>query len=177
MTEERRRVTIPYSGGNFEAWVSEQSGGSSNRIFAIKFPGTGGRAERSGPHPCEIFSHDNFEVWTVNPPGYGGSDGRPSLKNMVETCQASWNAFFQAAGDQLKIAVGNSLGCMSALYVAANYPIDGLFIRNPVPLTEYIVGRYGWELWVGSKTCHQFGSGTDGRNRECKTQSGTRVFD
>jgi pimeloyl-ACP methyl ester carboxylesterase len=42
---------------------------------------------------------------------------------------------------------GNSLGTAYALYVAAKHRVDGLILRNPPPLRQMIVGRYGW--WNG----------------------------
>ena len=147
------RQSIGFSGGSFEAWViSELASNSEQSVFALKFPGTGGRAERGGPHPLDLIRPDNHEVWTINPPGYGGSDGRPSLKSIVEVCDAAWQSFADRAGTHRKLVVGNSLGCMYALYVAARYPVDGIFIRNPVPLREIILGRYSWwNLGIGAR--------------------------
>lgn len=139
-----------------EAWryrFSPPTSAESNSIWAgLKFPGTGGRAERGGPHPCDLLSHQPSETWTINPPGYGGSPGIPSLKNMAPTCEASWSRFSTHHDEVKKMVVGNSLGSMYALYVAARYPIDGLFLRNPVPLKEYIVGAYSrWNFGLGAK--------------------------
>ncbi len=156
--EERTRKIIEFNGGSFESWLisNVDSEGSDNTIFALKFPGTGGRAERGGPHPAEIIASDNHEIWTINPPGYGTSGGKPSLKTIVAVCDAAWNAFSQRANSRPKIVVGNSLGCMYALYVAARYPLDGIFIRNPVPLREIIIGRYSWwNFGIGSRMVTQ----------------------
>ena len=42
------------------------------------------------------------------------------------------------------MVTGNSLGCASALHLAATFPLAGLILRNPPPLREVIVGRHGW---------------------------------
>jgi pimeloyl-ACP methyl ester carboxylesterase len=49
------------------------------------------------------------------------------------------------------IVMGNSLGTVTALHLAANFPVAGLILRNPPPLRHLIVGRHGWwNLWVGA---------------------------
>jgi pimeloyl-ACP methyl ester carboxylesterase len=42
------------------------------------------------------------------------------------------------------VVAGNSLGCVSALYLAANEPVQGLFLKNPPALREIIRGQNGW---------------------------------
>jgi len=141
-----------------EAWryrfsaVPSTNSDSKSVWAGLKFPGTGGRAERGGSHPSDLLSHQPSETWTINPPGYGGSPGKPSMKNMAPTCEASWAKFSTHHDEVKKMVVGNSLGSMYALYVAARHPIDGLFLRNPVPLKEYIVGAYSrWNFGLGAK--------------------------
>ncbi len=49
------------------------------------------------------------------------------------------------------ILMGNSLGTVPALYLAARFEVAGMVLRNPPPLRELIVGRYGWwNLWAGA---------------------------
>jgi pimeloyl-ACP methyl ester carboxylesterase len=42
------------------------------------------------------------------------------------------------------LVVGNSLGATVALHVVSRCPADGLIVRNPPPLREAILDRYGW---------------------------------
>ena len=50
------------------------------------------------------------------------------------------------------MVVGNSLGGLSALYLAAVRPVDALVVRNPPPLRELILGRHGWwTLGLGAR--------------------------
>ena len=144
--EDRLRRPIDFDGGTFESWIISNidSDSSQEPIFVLKFPGTGGRAERGGPHPLDIIQPENHEVWTINLPGYGTSEGKPSLKTVKDAFDSAWLEFSERAGSHRKLVVGNSLGCMYALYVAACYPVDGIFVRNPVPLKELIIGRYSW---------------------------------
>ncbi len=157
--ENRQRQVVPSRFGQLEFWTWSEPAASGDRanLFALKFPGTGGRAERGGPHPCDVLSPGDFEVWTINPPGYGGSDGVASLANMVETAETGWRTVHDRADDRPVLVVGNSLGCLYALYVAARYPVAGVFLRNPVPLTQLIMARYAWwNLWLGARMiCRQ----------------------
>jgi pimeloyl-ACP methyl ester carboxylesterase len=58
----------------------------------------------------------------------------------------------QHASGRPIVLVGNSLGCVSALYLAANYQVSGLILRNPPALREVIIGRYGWRtLFLGAR--------------------------
>lgn len=141
--EDRRREAFSCDADEMEAWVTE-SDSDSRHLFCLKFPGTGGRAERAGPHPCEIVSPDGHETWAINPPGYGTSSGSASVSKMPQVCDAAWQAVQHRAAGTPVIVTGNSLGCMYALYVAARYPIAGLLLRNPAPVHQLIRRRYSW---------------------------------
>ena len=165
--EQRRRVLIPHGAGGIEAWItySDQSphSGPSNKAdpnpplagdaesvidrIAIKFPGTGGRAERSGPHPFEIDSARKTAVWTINPPGYGGSSGSASLTSIAATCDVVWEYLTKHFPGVPISVVGNSLGCVSALYLAARNDLAGMFLRNPVPLQQLISTHWKFNWW------------------------------
>lgn len=144
-TGKTQRV-VPWGGGQLEIWTqrvgSEPS--SSADLYVLKFPGTAGRAERSTVHPADAWPGLGVELWTVNPPGYGGSSGRASLRNTTAVADAVLEQFqTQAAGRPIAIT-GSSLGCVSALYLAARHAVAGLILRNPPPLREVMLARFGW---------------------------------
>jgi pimeloyl-ACP methyl ester carboxylesterase len=112
-------------------------------LLVLKFPGTGGRAERSSSHPADCWSDLATEVWTVNPPGYGGSPGRASLGYTSAVAEAAWTAVHEAAAGRPVLVAGNSLGSLSAMYLAAHTRVAGLLLRNPVPLRDVILARHG----------------------------------
>ncbi|MGI9517311.1 MAG: alpha/beta fold hydrolase [Pirellulaceae bacterium] len=148
--EDRVRVPIAAGEDEIEAWLWRSE--SEPKLFVLKFPGTGGRAERGGPHPAEVISPERHEVWTINPPGYGTGGGSACVTKMASTCEAAWQTIREQAGNVPIILTGNSLGCSYALYVAARYPVAGVFLRNPVPLHELITGRYSWwNFGLGSR--------------------------
>ena len=141
--EDRRRVAISCGPDEIEAWVSESRSATPD-VFCLKFPGTGGRAERAGPHPAEAISPGSFEVWTINPPGYGTSSGSACVSKMPLVCDSTWQAIFERANGKPIIVTGNSLGCLYALYVAARFSCAGIMLRNPAPVPQLIRGKYSW---------------------------------
>ena len=137
---ERRWIT--WSGGQFEAWV-QRTGQGRPDLYVLKFPGTGGRAERSTSHPADCWDDLSIEIWTINPPGYGGSPGRASLRSKAAVAEAAWASISDAAEDRPVIVTGNSLGTIPATFLASRFPLGGLILRNPVPLRHVIRSRYG----------------------------------
>ena len=160
--EDRKRVAITCGRDEIEAWVTTSENPQVD-VFCLKFPGTGGRAENSGPHPCEIIS-DEFECWTINPPGYGTSTGKACVQKMAATCDSAWQAVYQRANGKPIMAAGNSLGCMYALYVAARFPVSGVLLRNPAPIHQLIRERYSWwnfglaNRWIASQVSTEMDS-------------------
>lgn len=146
---ESQRRWVDWAGGRFEAWIHPSPREAD--LLVLKFPGTGGRAERSSTHPADCWDDVAAEVWTVNPPGYGGSPGRASMAHKMAVAEAAWNAVQQAADGRPVVVTGNSLGSLPAIYLAARHPLAGLLLRNPVPLRELIRSRYGpRSLWLGA---------------------------
>jgi uncharacterized protein len=140
---------IPYRGGALEVWtqrVAAEPAGLAD-LYVLKFPGTAGRAERSTSHPADAWPALRVELWTLNPPGYGGSTGTASLRNMADVAETVWDSLRQQAAGRPILVTGNSLGCVSALYLAARHTLGGLLLRNPPPLREVIVARYGQRWW------------------------------
>jgi pimeloyl-ACP methyl ester carboxylesterase len=113
----------------------------------LKFPGTGGRAERAGPHPLELWSKASGEVWAVNPPGYGTSGGTAAVRFMPEVAAASWEFVRQRHPELPTLLVGNSLGGTSALHLAARHEVSALFLRNPPPIHQLIRRRPRYNWW------------------------------
>lgn len=151
MGKERR--VINYNNGFIEAWTQRIGGTTSDDadVFVLKFAGTDERAERTNYQPLSSWPDLNGEVWSVNPPGYGGSSGRATLRTFAAAARAAYEDIVAQAQGRPLILMGTSLGCISALYLAARVPISGMVLRNPPPLRQLIVGEHGWwNLWVGA---------------------------
>jgi pimeloyl-ACP methyl ester carboxylesterase len=114
---------------------------------AIKFPGAGGRAECSSPHPFELWEGLNVRVWTVNHHGYGASSGTASLQKFAATSEAVRQHVANCHPAKKIVLIGNSLGCLSALYVAARFPVAGMYLRNPPPVAQLIRERSRYNWW------------------------------
>jgi pimeloyl-ACP methyl ester carboxylesterase len=154
----RREIIFSSDDVEIEAWVSSwgdfESAGSDNRLVVLKVPGTGGRAERASVHPCELLEKEESssrfkvaEVWTLNHRGYGGSTGPASIQNFVATIESFWQFIESRYPQEKKLAVGNSLGCISVLYLASRKKLDAILVRNPPPLARMIADRPKYNWW------------------------------
>ncbi|HEX5106030.1 MAG TPA: alpha/beta fold hydrolase [Pirellulaceae bacterium] len=153
--KQRREVSC--AGMRVEVWTERSPAASAPEelrepeLFVLKFNGMGGRAERTTVHPLEVWPDLPGEVWSANPPGYGGSEGRASLKSLAAVARSVFEELLAVAGSRPIIVAGNSLGTTSALHVAAHFAnvpnLVGLVLRNPPPLPELIRGRYAWRTF------------------------------
>lgn len=143
------RRLIPDSDSTIEAWVSriESSDSKGTKTIILKFPGAGGRAERGRVHPAEYWPQVSAEVWTINHRGYGGSSGPASIQNFAPSCDAVWSAVANEFPELPILVYGNSLGCLSALYLSARFPVAGAYLRNPPPLAQMIGTRPRYTWW------------------------------
>lgn len=149
--DEKDPLYLDTDRGKLEIWVQQVPATlpQQDSIFIVKFLGTGGRAERAGTFPADAWPESAVEIWTPNPFGYGGSEGKASLDKLRPMAEAVYDAVRNAANGRRILVTGNSLGNLSALYLAARYPIDGLILRNPPPLQQTVLGRYPNWLTAG----------------------------
>jgi len=141
--DEKTRREISFGAAHVEAWC-QTAGNGQAELFVLKFPGAGGRAERASLHPLDYWDDLAGQMWAVNPPGYGGSPGRAEVRSLGGVARVTYDAVREAADGRPIVVTGNSLGCCTALLVAATLPVAGVILRNPVPIRPLIVGRFGW---------------------------------
>lgn len=156
-TEDRKRFLITTANGQVETWVLPnrspfpsdlpENGTPQKNLIVLKFPGTAGRAERSGIHPAEAWPTINTEIWTVNQLGYGGSDGPATIGSFPTTAAAVFKFLADRYPRHSILVIGNSLGCLPALFLAANFKISGLYLRNPPPIQQMIRSRPRYSWW------------------------------
>ena len=158
----KRQIEVKTSAGHVEIWEAnfpEDADSNSKPLKILKFPGTAGRAERSGVHPAEVLTGFRSKIWTVNPHGYGGSSGPATTKTFPDMCESVYKRLINESGGSTPILViGNSLGCLSALYLASRFPISGLMLRNPPPIHQLISTRpryagwnFGMSKWIANE--------------------------
>ncbi len=151
-TQDKERIWIETGSGKVEAWIvrsprSVAATAKTTKLLLLKFPGTGGRAERAGAFPAQLWPDFETETWTINHRGYGGSSPPASIQNFTETCDAFWESALQQFPNRKVVLYGNSLGCISALYLAARHSAAGLFLRNPPALAQMIATRPRYTRW------------------------------
>lgn len=136
---------------NFDAIEQEPE------LVVLKFPGTAGRAERAGVFPMNMLHPLRISIWTWNPPGYGRSEGRASLHTIASAAVDFWRQVTDRYPHcPATWLCGNSLGCVTALHVAATTAPDpnrcGVVLRNPPPLkpvVKRVARRYPLGIWMG----------------------------
>lgn len=145
---ERERV--PFGGGYLEVWIhrfgpcAAGGAGAVPDFYVLKFPGTASRAENSTALVENCWPQDCIEVWAVNPPGYGGSSGKASLRHIPDMASAALAALKKVSGNKPVLVAGGSLGSVSALYLAANESVDAVMVQNPPALRQVIQGQNRW---------------------------------
>ena len=123
--------------------------------YVLRIEGNGGRAEYTATYVAERWEELPTEVWAMNYPGYGRSEGVASLDKLAPAALAVYDAMCAEAGDRPVYIDADSMGCTMALYVAAERqatrPVAGLVLKNPPPLRQIVMGRFGWwNLWLAA---------------------------
>ena len=139
--------------GNVQIWreyhLPAGAPDTEPRYFVLRFLGSRGRAEMATLDPADRLANIAAEVWTMNAPGFGNSEGPTSLARYADAARLAAEAILKHAGSRPVWVTGKSLGTAAALHVCAHYAVAGLILRNPMPLRELILRRYGWwNLWL-----------------------------
>ena len=122
-------------------------------LLVCKFVGAGGRAENFSLHPFDRWDHLRGMVCAVNPPGFGKSIGRATLKLMVPAARQAVSFLREQQPETPLLLTGSSLGAAVALRVAADLldqgdpHLKGLILRDPPQLYDVIMQRFAW--WTG----------------------------
>lgn len=139
--EKRSYFVASTAGLSIEIWIERcprENPESEASAFVLRFLGTRGRAELATSDPIDRLPGTPGEIWTVNPPGYGGSTGPASFATYANAALSAFDAMRAVAGDRPIWVAGKSLGSNAALHVAARRPVSGVLLRNPVPLRDFL---------------------------------------
>jgi alpha-beta hydrolase superfamily lysophospholipase len=149
--EARRLIATPV--GKIEIWTTRSLAARNqpSEGYVLAFNGNASRAERELPRIDPMWSKEPVEIWAMNYPGYGGSEGKALMKNIPPAALAVYDALAKLADGKPIFLSGHSLGTTVALGVAARRPVAGLVLHNPPPLEQLLVGRFGWfNLWIAA---------------------------
>jgi uncharacterized protein len=146
------RRTIPFENGDLEIWTAQSKRARQQGcadIFILRFYGNADRADRWAAMEAEMWNDRAVEIWGMNYPGFGDSTGPARLSKIGPAALAAFDALRREAADRPVVAYGASIGATAALHVAAQRPIAGVILHNPVPLREVILRQFGWwNLWL-----------------------------
>jgi hypothetical protein len=145
------RERVPFDGGAAECVVARSPGaaGREPQAFVLFFTGAGTRSDKWTPMVADGWGTRPVEVWGMNYPGSGGSDGPGRLSRVVPQALAVYDAVRARAGDRPIFVHAASFGTAVGLAVAARRPVAGLLLQNPPPLRQLLLGAYGWwNLWL-----------------------------
>lgn len=141
---------VPTPAGPMQVWVG---GPAEPSAFVLRLEGNAGRAERSIDMATRRWSERDAQVWAMNWPGYGDSEGPATLDRLVIAAEGVWaDLADQAAGRPIYLDA-DSMGTTVALHLAATAEPKpaGVVLKNPPPLRQLILGRFGWwNLWLGA---------------------------
>ncbi len=146
-----RRQMIDVDGRAVEIWHDRSPGAATAepRAYSLFFTGKADRADRWTSAVAEAWGDKPIEVWGVNYPGSGGTEGPVRLDRVIPDAVGAFDALRRTAGTRPIYLQGASFGTAAALGVAARRPVSGLILQNPAALHQLILGRYGWwNLWL-----------------------------
>lgn len=119
--------------------------------YVLEFCGNATRAERVAYRSAQLWDSRSVEIWAMNYPGFGQSDGPASVRALPDAALAVFDQLSKAAQGRPIFVSGRSIGTTIALCVAARRPVAGVVLHSAVPLRPLIMGRFGWwNLWIGS---------------------------
>jgi len=146
------RKTLPFDRGELEVWTAQSKRARLNgapEIYVLRFYGNADRADAWGAAEAEMWNDRAVEIWGMNYPGFGGSTGPARLSKIGPAALNAFDELKRHAGYRPIVPYGASIGATAALHVAAQRPVAGLILHNPVPLREMILRRFGWwNLWL-----------------------------
>ena len=152
---ESRLIDTPV--GAAQVFVARSSSAIGRRParHVLVLVGNAGRAEYYATRTALRWGDEPTEVWAMNWPGFGQSEGRATLGDLVPAASAAYDAMAEAAGDGPLYLDCDSMGTTVGLRLAAEKrgerPVAGIVAKNPPPLRSLIVGRFGWwNLWLAA---------------------------
>ncbi|MBL8768568.1 MAG: alpha/beta fold hydrolase [Planctomycetes bacterium] len=144
---ERREIA--FGGGKLDTWVASSKRGAAPEAYVLAFDGNASRAEACASRVADLFDDRSVQVWAVNYPGYGASDGEAELDRLAPAALVAYDELVRVADGKPIFVYGNSMGATVALHVVTKRPVAMTVLQNPPPLRRLILWRHGWwNLWL-----------------------------
>jgi len=137
--------------GRLEVWAfrTKACRDAEPLAYVLSFCGNGSRAEDMAWWTAERWRNRPVEVWSLNYPGYGGSEGAAALNKIPPAALATYDSLRAVAKDRPIFIDSDSLGTAASIYVAAKRPVVAMILKNPPPLRSLVFQRHGWwNLWL-----------------------------
>jgi uncharacterized protein len=144
---ERRMIVVQER--SVEVWVGRSPGMEKTgeaKVFDLEFCGNATRAEWIAQYVADRWREMAVEVWVMNYPGFGGSQGPAKLDQIGPDALGVFDEMKKVAANRPIVVSGSSLGTAVALYVASNRQVKGMVLQNPPPLQEMLLEKYLWVL-------------------------------
>lgn len=138
--------------GRLEVLVVKRGGAQrcEPSLFVLEFIGNSGSAHSSSL-PRRIADSAPMEIWVVNYNGFGGSEGRATLRSIPRAALSAYDALAVRAKTRPIVTYGFSLGSIPAMHVAGERPVKAAIMRNVPCVSRLIMSRWGWwNLWLAA---------------------------
>jgi pimeloyl-ACP methyl ester carboxylesterase len=145
------RTVVQREEGDVEIWVTRTRAAhaAAPEAVVLAFCGNADRAERLAARVARRLGDRPVEIWSVNYPGFGGSEGSARLGAIPDAALAAYDAAAAREPPLPVLCWGESIGTAAALHVASQRDVEGLVLHNPPPLKRLIMVRHGWwNLWL-----------------------------
>jgi hypothetical protein len=117
--------------------------------YVLEFTGNASRAEDVIDESRRRWSELPVEIWVMNYPGFGKSDGPCTVKSIPSIVVSTCDELRRIAGPKPVFVSGRSFGTIAALYVASQRKVAGVVLESGPPFEQLIQGEYGWwNLWL-----------------------------
>lgn len=151
-----RAITADRDGGRkFRIAIAQAE--AAPRAVAVFFVGNGEDLLSAAQGACSMADY-GMEVFGVEHPGYGASEGPPSVDALMSAASAAASIARKRA-DELGVplvSIGTSLGSFCAVHVAASGIADRLVLRAPpASMLAAAQARFAWAP-VGLVLRHPF---------------------
>jgi len=93
--------------------------------------------------PADRLGGRSAEVWTLNPPAFGGTTGPAELDRYADCVLAALDYLCAQVNVPIWVC-GKSIGTSAALLAAAHGGPAGVVLRNVMPLHDLLEQRYAW---------------------------------